>query len=149
MIRIITSTFAVLWSPDSDPAPAPLVLMGHPGGLHKKTPGLVARAAYLVTTFGFNAASIDSPGHGDRKRSAADAAWVDDMQRASAGVDPAPCRFERVRVVVCALGEVALKQPDGLAVDDVDRRQQDHARSRMARARSSPAHRITTSRSWT
>jgi hypothetical protein len=78
----------VLWSPDSDPAPAPLVLMGHPGGLHKKTPGLVARAAYLVTTFGFNAASIDSPGHGDRKRSAADAAWVDDMQRARRAGEP-------------------------------------------------------------
>jgi hypothetical protein len=72
----------VLWSPDSADDPAPLVLMGHPGGLHKKAAGLVARAVHLVTAFGFHAAAIDNPGHGDRERSASDAAWVDEMQRA-------------------------------------------------------------------
>jgi hypothetical protein len=34
----------VLWSPVSGCDHAPLVLMGHGGGLHKKTPALVARA---------------------------------------------------------------------------------------------------------
>ena len=78
----------VLWSPDTGADPAPLVLMGHPGGLHKKAPGLVARAAHFVTAFGFHAAAIDAPGHGDRERSASDAAWVDEMQRARRAGEP-------------------------------------------------------------
>jgi hypothetical protein len=78
----------VLWSPDGGSAPAPLVLMAHPGGLHKKAQGLVARAAQLVTGYGFHAAAIDAPGHGDRQRSAADAAWVDEMQRARKAGEP-------------------------------------------------------------
>jgi hypothetical protein len=78
----------VLWSPDAVADPAPLVLMGHPGGLHKKSPGLVARAAHFVRTFGFTAAAIDAPGHGERERSASDAAWVDRMQRARGAGEP-------------------------------------------------------------
>lgn len=91
---VIESTFTVggvpgvLWSPDARPGPAPLVLMGHPGGLHKKAPGLVARAAHLVTVFGLHAAAIDAPGHGERRRSASDAAWVDEMQRARGAGEP-------------------------------------------------------------
>ena len=34
----------VLWSVLGGPERAPLVLMGHGGGLHKKTPAQVARA---------------------------------------------------------------------------------------------------------
>jgi hypothetical protein len=67
----------VLWSPASAAGPAPLVLIGHPGGLHKKAPGVVARAAYYVNTLGFHVAAIDAPGHGDRSRSASDAEWVE------------------------------------------------------------------------
>jgi hypothetical protein len=66
----------VLWSPASATGPAPLVLIGHPGGLHKKAPGVVARATYYVTALGFHVAAIDAPGHGDRPRSASDAEWV-------------------------------------------------------------------------
>jgi alpha-beta hydrolase superfamily lysophospholipase len=62
----------VLWSPASGSEHAPLVLMGHGGGLHKKTPGLVARALDAVTTWGFTVAAIDAPGHGDRPRSTED-----------------------------------------------------------------------------
>ena len=54
----------MLWSPASDSEHAPLVLMGHGGGLHKKTPGLLARARHVVTTYGFTVAAIDAPGHG-------------------------------------------------------------------------------------
>ncbi len=72
----------VLWSPRPGGDPAPLVLMGHPGGMHKRAQGLVARAAHFVTTFGFHAAAIDAPGHGERERSTADAAWVAEMLRA-------------------------------------------------------------------
>jgi len=78
----------VLWSPDPLAAPAPLVLMGHPGGLDKKAQGLVARARHLVTTYGFHAAAIDAPGHGDRPRSADDARWVAEMMRARAAGEP-------------------------------------------------------------
>jgi alpha-beta hydrolase superfamily lysophospholipase len=67
----------VLWSPASGSERAPLVLMGHGGGLHKKTPELLARARRSVTTHGFTVAAIDAPGHGDRPRTA-----VDDQARA-------------------------------------------------------------------
>jgi alpha-beta hydrolase superfamily lysophospholipase len=46
--------------------------MGHGGGLHKKTPALVARAHDAVTTWGFTVVAIDAPGHGDRPRTAED-----------------------------------------------------------------------------
>lgn len=62
----------VLWSPASGPDHAPLVLMGHGGGLHKKTPAQVARASDHVTTHGFTVVAIDAPGHGDRPRTAVD-----------------------------------------------------------------------------
>lgn len=62
----------VLWSPASGSEHVPLVLMGHGGGLHKKTPALAARARDLVTGHGFNVAAIDAPGHGDRPRTAED-----------------------------------------------------------------------------
>ena len=62
----------VLWSPVSGPDRTPLILMGHGGGLHKKTPELVARAREYVTTCGFAVVAIDAPGHGDRPRSAED-----------------------------------------------------------------------------
>ena len=78
----------VLWSPVSSSAPAPLVLMGHPGGLHKAAQGLVPRAIQLVSTQGFHVAAIDAPGHGDRPRSAEDARWVDELFRARAAGEP-------------------------------------------------------------
>ena len=62
----------VLWSPAAGAEHAPVVLMGHGGGLHKKTPALVARAHDAVTTRGFAVVAIDAPGHGDRPRSAED-----------------------------------------------------------------------------
>jgi hypothetical protein len=78
----------VLWSPASGVAGAPLILMGHPGGLHKKAPGLVARAHHYVTTCGFTVAAIDAPGHGDRPRNAQDEEWVAALQNARAAGEP-------------------------------------------------------------
>jgi hypothetical protein len=72
----------VLWTPEVPSDPAPLVLMGHPGGLHKMVPGVVARATHLVTALGFSVASIDAPGHGGRERSASDAEWVERIRLA-------------------------------------------------------------------
>ncbi len=58
----------VLWTPGS--VPAPLILSGHNGGLHKREARLVTRARYFAAEFGFAVAAIDAPGHGDRPRSA-------------------------------------------------------------------------------
>src|SRR3954452_24446697 len=69
---IVGEVPGVLWSPVSGSDHAPVVLMGHGGGLHKKTPALVARAHDTVTTWGFTVVAIDAPGHGDRPRSAED-----------------------------------------------------------------------------
>jgi dienelactone hydrolase len=62
----------VLWTPGSASAsaPAPLIMLGHPGGLHKMYPRLAARARHSAAE-GFAAATIELPGSGDRPRSAA------------------------------------------------------------------------------
>jgi alpha-beta hydrolase superfamily lysophospholipase len=78
----------VLWSPASAAEPAPLVLIGHPGGLHKKAPGVVARATYYVNSLGFQVGAIDAPGHGDRPRSASDADWVEKIGVARRAGEP-------------------------------------------------------------
>src|SRR5215469_16151066 len=77
----------VLWSPASGPDHAPVVLMGHGGGLHKKAPGLLSRARHCVTGFGFTVVAIDAPGHGDRPRSAEDDLARDDLRQAVAEGD--------------------------------------------------------------
>ena len=78
----------VLWSPESAAGGAPLILMGHGGGLHKKAPGLVSRAHYFVGEFGFTVAAIDAPGHGDRPRTAQDEQMVAAIRQARANGQP-------------------------------------------------------------
>ncbi|MFD3508072.1 alpha/beta hydrolase [Nocardia sp. NPDC058666] len=78
----------VLWSPESGPSGAPLLLSGHSGGMHKKAPGLVASALHNVTDHGFTVAAIDAPGHGDRPRSPEDQHWVEAIHRARAAREP-------------------------------------------------------------
>jgi dienelactone hydrolase len=77
----------VLLSPAAGSDHAPIVLMGHGGGLHKKAPGLMARARDAVTTWGFTVVAIDAPGHGDRPRSAADELARSEFRRAQATGD--------------------------------------------------------------
>jgi dienelactone hydrolase len=60
----------ILWTTGSASAPAPLVLLGHPGGLPRMYPRLAARARQSVAE-GFAAATIELPWSGDRPRSAA------------------------------------------------------------------------------
>jgi dienelactone hydrolase len=74
----------VLWSPLAGSDHAPLVLMGHGGGLHKKAPGLVSRAHHCVTAYGYTVAAIDAPGHGDRPRTEEDEQARAGLQRALA-----------------------------------------------------------------
>ncbi|HVX43393.1 MAG TPA: alpha/beta hydrolase [Mycobacteriales bacterium] len=77
----------VLWSAAAGPDRAPLVLMGHGGGLHKKTPALASRARDLVTAHGFTVAAIDAPGHGERPRTEQDDRSRDGMRAAVASGD--------------------------------------------------------------
>ncbi|MFG3200430.1 alpha/beta hydrolase [Streptomyces sp. NPDC048192] len=79
----------VLWSPASPAAGrAPLVLMGHGGGNHKKHPAMSGRARLLVNDCGFHVAVLDAPGHGDRPRTAHDEAEIAELFRARAAGEP-------------------------------------------------------------
>ncbi|PAK27637.1 alpha/beta hydrolase [Streptomyces sp. alain-838] len=77
----------MLWTPRSASAPAPLILLGHPGGLHLMYPRLVARARQTVAE-GFAAATIELPGSGDRPRSAAAEQARADLRRALEAGEP-------------------------------------------------------------
>ena len=55
----------ILWKPGSTSAPVPLILLGHPGGLSKMHPRLVARARSSAVN-GFASAAIELPGSGAR-----------------------------------------------------------------------------------
>jgi dienelactone hydrolase len=99
----------VLWSPVSGSDHAPVVLMGHGGGLHKKTPALLARAHDAVTTWGFTVVAIDAPGHGDRPRTAEDELARAEFRQALAAGDTE--RFESISVrYVTSLAERAVPE---------------------------------------
>jgi len=57
----------ILWTPGPASEPAPLILLGHPGGLSRMYPRLVARARHAAGA-GFAAATIELPGSGERPR---------------------------------------------------------------------------------
>ena len=73
----------ILWTPGSASvsAPAPLILMGHPGGLARMYPRLEARARQAAAD-GFAAATIELPGGGDRPPAAAAEQAHADLRRA-------------------------------------------------------------------
>jgi pimeloyl-ACP methyl ester carboxylesterase len=77
-----------LWSPASGAERAPLVLMGHGGGQHRKAPAMVGRARRIIDHCGFNVATIDAPGHGGRPRTAHDEKEIAEMLRARAAGEP-------------------------------------------------------------
>jgi dienelactone hydrolase len=77
----------ILWTPGSASAPAPLILLGHPGGLHKMYPRLAARARHSAAE-GFAAATIELPGSGDRPRSAAAEQARADLRRTLKAGEP-------------------------------------------------------------
>ncbi len=106
---IVGEVPGVLWSAVSGPDHAPLVLMGHGGGLHKKTQGLMDRAHRTVTTWGFTVVAIDAPGHGDRPRTAEDEQARTDLRQALEAGDTE--RFESVSVrYVTSLAERAVPE---------------------------------------
>ena len=74
-----------LWTPTS--APAPLILVGHPGGLRQMYPRLAGRALHAAE-YGFASVAIELPGSGDRPRSAGAEQARADLRRALAGGEP-------------------------------------------------------------
>ena len=77
----------VLWTPASASAPAPLILLGHPGGLRTMHRRLAGRARRAVDV-GFAAATIELPGSGDRPRLAAAEQARADLRRAMEAGEP-------------------------------------------------------------
>jgi hypothetical protein len=75
----------ILWTPAS--TPAPLILLGHPGGLRDMYPRLASRARRASAT-GFAAATIELPGSGDRPRSAGAEQARAALRRALAAGEP-------------------------------------------------------------
>jgi hypothetical protein len=79
----------ILWTPvsASASAPAPLILLGHPGGLPKMYPRLVARARRAAAD-GFATATIELPGSGARLRLPAAEQARADLRRAVEAGEP-------------------------------------------------------------
>ncbi len=91
---------AVLWVPDGAKGPRPLVLMGHGGSQHKKTPGIVARARQYAKRLGYATLAIDAPGHGDRISREAAADLARNVGARVRGEAPATIDPERLREMV-------------------------------------------------
>jgi dienelactone hydrolase len=79
----------ILWTPESASAsaPAPLILLGHPGGLPQMYPRLLARARHAAAE-GFAAATVELPGAGERPRSADAEQARADLRRAVGAGEP-------------------------------------------------------------
>ncbi|KAA8885366.1 alpha/beta hydrolase [Nocardia colli] len=75
----------ILWTPGS--APAPLILMGHPGGLDKMHPRLAGRARHAAAE-GYASATIELPWSGDRPKSADAEQARADLRRAIGAGEP-------------------------------------------------------------
>jgi dienelactone hydrolase len=56
----------IVWMPQEASGPRPVVLLGHGGTQHKRTPNLLALARRLVRHLGYAAVAIDAPHHGER-----------------------------------------------------------------------------------
>jgi hypothetical protein len=83
----------ILWTPPS--SPAPLILMGHPGGLRSMYPRLVARARSSAAS-GFATVAIELPGGGDRPRLADAEQARADLREALASGEPVDEIVERL-----------------------------------------------------
>lgn len=77
----------ILWTPASVSAPAPLILVGHPGGLPGMYPRLAARAQHAAAA-GFASATIELPGGGERPRCAVTEQARVDLHRALDAGEP-------------------------------------------------------------
>lgn len=90
---------AVIWAPAGAKGPRPLVLMGHGGSQHKKTPSLSVRARQYAQRFGYATLAIDAPGHGDRISREAAAALARETGARVTGQAPSPWTPERLKLM--------------------------------------------------
>jgi dienelactone hydrolase len=88
---------AVIWAPEGATRPRPLVLMGHGGSQHKKTPTLSARARAYARRLGYATLAIDAPSHGDRVSREEAEALARDVGARVRGEAPAGWTPERLR----------------------------------------------------
>lgn len=109
----------ILWTAGS--APAPLIMLGHPGGLDAMYSRLVARARHTVAT-GFAAATIELPGGGDRPRSATAESARADLRRALRNGEPLDEIVDRLvlPLVEKAVPEARAALDALLALPDID-----------------------------
>lgn len=56
----------VLWQPAALSTPQPLILMGHGGSGHKRNARMAMLGKLFASAYGWSAAAIDGPVHGDR-----------------------------------------------------------------------------------
>jgi hypothetical protein len=77
----------IVWTPNTS-APAPLILVGHPGGLRKFYPRLAGRARYYAAEYGFAVATIELAGSGDRPALVGVDQARADLQRAMKAGEP-------------------------------------------------------------
>lgn len=85
----------ILWTPQS-PSAAPLILLGHPGGLARMRPRLAARAR-VAAADGFASATIELPGGGERPRlEAAETARAEMRRALEAGQPVSPEVIDRL-----------------------------------------------------
>ena len=75
----------IVWHPPASPDPRPLVLMGHGGSGHKRSPKMLRMGRIFCGEFGWWAAAIDGPVHGARGQvaDATDPAYRQMWQRPS------------------------------------------------------------------
>jgi hypothetical protein len=96
-----------LWTPGPAAGPAPLILVGHPGGLDRMYPRVAGRARYYAAEHGFAAAAIELPGSGDRPRSVPAERARADLRRALQAGEPVD---EIVDALVLPLVEQAVPE---------------------------------------
>lgn len=80
----------VIWAPEGAKGPRPLIIQGHGGSQHKKTPGIAARARQYAQRHGWASLAIDAPGHGDRISREQAASLAKDVGARVRGLAPAP-----------------------------------------------------------
>jgi dienelactone hydrolase len=56
----------IMWRPEDAHDAGPMVLLGHGGTQHKRTPNILGLARRFVRHLGVSAVALDAPGHGDR-----------------------------------------------------------------------------------
>ena len=108
----------ILWTPAS--SPAPLILMGQPGGLQSMRPRLAARALRSAAD-GFATAAIELPGGGDRPPLAALEKARADLRRALATGEPVEGIVDRLvlPLVELAVPESQATLTELLALDEL------------------------------